>query len=248
MSAADGTLLQFQQVFRAYGRIRALAGVDLEVRAGETLALFGANGAGKTTLLRLAATLLSPSSGQLFFRGQPLDRRRRAAYRARLGFLGHASFLYDDLSARENLLLHARLHGVTDAGARVDALLQQVGLAERGHDRAAHFSRGMQQRLSLARALVGSPDLLLLDEPFSGLDGPGSEILRRALEDRRREGRCTVLSSHDLHLGLALADRYVLLERGAVRRVWDCEPLRGLAAHQVSLQRLARPDVREPVA
>jgi heme exporter protein A len=235
----DTPLLAFQGVTRAYGRLRALEAVDGELAASETVVLFGPNGAGKTTLLRIASTLLTPTRGRLLFRGQPLDRRSRAAYRHRIGLVGHATFLYDELSAEENLLLHARLRGLRAPARRVADLLEQVGLRERRHDRVDHFSRGMQQRLSLARALVAAPDILLLDEPFSGLDEPGTEVLSRILRQRRQDGHSTLLCTHDLPLGVALSDRFILLTRGRVRCIRACEPFRGLAPHEVSLERLA---------
>jgi heme exporter protein A len=235
----DSSLLRFEGITRAYGRLRALEAVDGELASGETLVLFGPNGAGKTTLLRIASTLLTPTRGRLLFRGQTLDRRSRAAYRHRIGLVGHATFLYDELSAEENLLLHARLRGVETPARRVADLLEQVGLTERRHDRVSHFSRGMQQRLSLARALAAAPDILLLDEPFSGLDEPGTAVLTRLLRQRRQEGHSTLLCTHDLPLGVALADRFLLLERGRVRRVGACDPHRALAPHEVSLERLA---------
>ena len=227
MTGSDDTpLLSFHGVTRAYGRLRALDAVDGELAAAETVVLFGPNGAGKTTLLRIASTLLTPTRGRLLFRGQPLDRRSRAAYRHRIGLVGHATFLYDELSAEENLLLHARLRGLRTPARRVADLLEQVGLRERRNDR-------------VARALVAAPDILLLDEPFSGLDEPGTEVLSRILRQRRQDGHSTLLCTHDLPLGVALSDRFILLARGRVRSTRACEPFRALAPHEVSLERLA---------
>jgi heme exporter protein A len=237
---ADSPLLTFQGVTRAYGRLRALEGVDGTLGSSETVVLFGPNGAGKTTLLRIAATLLTPTRGRLLFRGEPLGRRSRAAYRHRIGLVGHATFLYDELSAEENLMLHARLRSLESPARRVTELLERVGLRERRHDRVSGFSRGMQQRLSLARALVAEPEILILDEPFSGLDEPGTEVLVRLLSERRREGHGTLLCTHDLPLGVALADRYILLDRGRVRCTRSCQPFRVLAPHEISLERLAK--------
>ena len=240
MNPPPPALLLFKGVSRAYGRLRALNRVSFQVEAGETIALFGANGAGKSTLLRVASTLLTPTGGTVVYRGTTLDGRSRAAYRQAMGMVGHASFLYDELSARENLILHGRLRRISAPHARADELLEQVGLAHRRDDRVSHFSRGMEQRLSLARALVSAPDLLLLDEPFSGLDGTGTEVLCTVLRAHHEAGGTTLLVSHDLPLGLSLADRYVLLDRGAVRTVADARPWHGVPSHEVSLDGLAR--------
>ena len=239
MSAAAEPLLAFHGISRAYGRLRALHKVSLDVTRGETIALFGANGAGKSTLLRVASTLLTPSSGHMEHKGKLLDARSRAGYRNAIGLVGHASFLYDELSARENLILHARLRGNSDPGLRADRLLEQVGLSHRRDDRVSHFSRGMEQRLSLARALVSSPELLLLDEPFSGLDGSGTETLCQVLQEHRAQGGTTLMVSHDLPLGLSLADRYVLLSRGEIVRVAPAVPWRDVPPHEIGLQGLA---------
>lgn len=239
MNESAKHLLAFHGISRAYGRLRALHKVSLDVVRGETVALFGANGAGKSTLLRVASTLLTPSSGHMEHNGQLLDARSRAGYRNAIGLVGHASFLYDELSARENLILHARLRGNPDPAPRADRLLDQVGLSHRRDDRVSHFSRGMEQRLSLARALVSSPELLLLDEPFSGLDGPGTETLCQVLQEHRAQGGTTLLVSHDLPLGLSLADRYVLLNRGEIVQVAPAEPWRQVPPHEIGLQGLA---------
>ncbi len=239
MNQSPSPLLSFQDVSRAYGRLRALDGVTLEVHSGETMALFGANGAGKSTLLRVASTLLTPSSGRVVHRGRALDARSRGDYRHAIGLVGHASFLYDELSARENLILHGRLRGTADGTDRADRLLEQVGLASRRDDRVSHFSRGMEQRLSLARALVSQPEILLLDEPFSGLDGPGTETLCHVLRQHHQQGGTTLMVSHDLPLGLSLADRYVLLDRGRIRRVAPAAPWRAVPGHEITLERLA---------
>jgi len=231
-------LLSLRRVSRVYGRLRALYKVTLDIYPGEAIALFGANGAGKTTLLRVAATLLTPSEGEILYRGKALDGNSRSTYRHAVGLVGHASFLYDELSARENLLLHARLRRVPEAEKRTDDLLERVGLSQRQNDRVSHFSRGMEQRLSLARALVSRPDLLLLDEPFTGLDKPGTELLCQVLHDHRAAGGTTVLISHDLALGLSLADRYLLLSRGELHTVADAGPWRHVPAHEIGLDGL----------
>jgi len=238
LNSAPEPLLSLRRVSRSYGRIRALHRVTLDVMAGEAIAIFGANGAGKTTLLRVVSTLLAPSGGQLLYHGKVLDGNSRSTYRRAIGLVGHASFLYDELSARENLLLHARLRQVPDAEKRVDQLLERVGLSQRQDDRVSHFSRGMEQRLSLARALVSRPDLLLLDEPFTGLDKAGTDLLCQVLQEHRATGGTTLLISHDLPLGLSLVDRYLILSGGTLRTLALASPWRQVPAHEIGLDGL----------
>src|SRR4051812_7541119 len=189
--------IELADLGRAYGERVALAGVSLELEAGETLAIFGANGAGKTTLLRILATLLRPHHGVARVLGRELPREGWAV-RGRIGFLGHDPLLYRDLTARENLRFHARLHSV--ALSRVDELLDAVGLRTRGDDPVHTFSRGMLQRTAVCRAVVHAPELLLLDEPYAGLD-PGAAALIAPLI----AGGTRVLISHDVEAGLAEA-------------------------------------------
>ncbi len=159
-----------------------LAGIDLRVDAGEVVAILGENGAGKTTLLRVLATLSRPSAGRVELFGQEVGRGDASA-RARLGLVGHRSMLYRDLSARENLVLFGRLCGVVDARARATELLEMVGLTARGDEPVRSLSRGMVQRLAIARALVHRPELLLADEPFTGLDRESAGVLEACLRE-----------------------------------------------------------------
>jgi heme exporter protein A len=181
--------IELADLGRAYGERVALAGVSLELEEGETLAVFGANGAGKTTLLRILATLLKPHRGTARVLGHELPKENWAV-RGKIGFLGHEPLLYRDLTARENLRFHARLHGVPPA--RVDELLDAVGLRSRGDEPVHTFSRGMVQRTAVCRALLHEPELLLLDEPFAGLD-PGAVALITPLLARGTR----VVISHD---------------------------------------------------
>jgi heme exporter protein A len=176
---------------RRYGHRTALDGVDLRVERGETVVLTGANGAGKTTLLRVLATVLRPTSGRVVVEGHALPGAARAA-RPLVGYAGHEPLVYPALTARENLDLYAALFGVEpDAVPRA---LDRVGLARRGTDRVSEFSRGMLQRLSLARATLHRPQVLLLDEPSSGLDADGSALLDELLAE---QGRTVVIATHD---------------------------------------------------
>lgn len=200
---------------RRFGATTALDRVDLTVRRGEPLALFGVNGAGKTTLLRLLSGGLKPTEGSLSIEG--LDPRRApAAARGRIGVLTHHTMLYDDLSAAENLVFFARLHGLPKPHDRARTVLDDVGLTARADEPVREFSRGMQQRVALARALLHDPSLLLLDEPSSGLDAGSSARLRKLLHDAASRGATWVMATHDVEEGLALCARWIALDRGRV--------------------------------
>jgi heme exporter protein A len=200
---------------RRFGAVPALSGVSLAVEAGQAIALFGPNGAGKTTLLRILALGLRPSSGTVRVLGLE-PRLRGPEIRRRIGTIAHASLLYDDLTARQNLEFWARMYGATEPARRVPEVLEAVGLASRADDPVGTLSRGLQQRASLARALVHDPAIVLLDEPFTGLDPHGARALCGTLSALRRSGRTVVLATHDLRQGLELSDRWILLVRGRV--------------------------------
>jgi heme exporter protein A len=201
-----GPALELRDLGRAYGERVALAGVTLTLPRGATLAVFGANGAGKTTLLRILATLLRPHAGAVRVLGRDLPGDGWAV-RGRVGLLAHEPLLYRDLSARENLRFHARLHGVADA--RVETLLEAVGMARRADDPVHTLSRGMAQRVAICRAVLHEPELLLLDEPLANLD-PGAAGAVSPLIG----GGSRVLISHDVELGLAEADVVLGLRGG----------------------------------
>ncbi len=202
-----------RDVSRHYGRRRALARVSLECRAGEVLGLLGPNGAGKSTLLSILATLLAPSSGVVRY-GAVTAREAGADLRARLGFLSHDLHLYPELTARENLQFFARLHGIAGVSACVSEALERAGLLSRADDLVAGFSRGMRQRLALERALLHQPRLLLLDEPFTGLDDASAAALVDRLGGQRTEGRIIVVVTHDLDVAERLLDRVAVLKDG----------------------------------
>ena len=173
-------MIQVRGLVKSFGSKVALDGVDLDVAEGEFLTLVGPNGAGKTTLLRILATLTRPTEGSVRVAGYDLAREG-AEIRRRVGLASHQTLLYDDLSAEENLRFYGRMYDVTDLEERITALLQRVGLEHRRHDPVRTFSRGMQQRLSIARALLHDPAILLLDEPYTGLDQQAMEVLREVL-------------------------------------------------------------------
>lgn len=202
-----------RDVTRHYGRRRALARISLDCQAGEVLGLLGPNGAGKSTLLAILATLLTPSSGEVRY-GERTSREAGPLLRARLGFLSHELHLYPELTARENLEFFARLHGLDRVASRVDAALERAGLAPRAADAVSGFSRGMRQRLALERALLHEPRLLLLDEPFTGLDDASVAALVGRLRGLREQGRIIVVVTHDLDVAEALLDRVAVLRDG----------------------------------
>ncbi len=201
---------------RRFGYRRVVHDVSLEVAGGDTLLLVGHNGAGKTTLLRLMAGLLKPTEGSV---------ERSGA----LGMLAHQSMLYDALTARENLVFFGRLHGCREA-TRIDSLLERMGLAAFGDQRVATYSRGMMQRLAIARALLPEPDVLLLDEPMSGLDDSALEIVREVLKDLRASGCAVVIATHQLVELVDLASAVGYLVRG---RLVAVEPIAGRDAPAV---------------
>ncbi|MFN8545441.1 MAG: heme ABC exporter ATP-binding protein CcmA [Candidatus Binatia bacterium] len=202
---------------RAYAGTPVLAGVDLVVEAGELVVLLGPNGAGKTTLLRVLATLLGPSGGRLELFGT-VARGCPPAVRRRIGYVGHETSCYPDLSAVENLHFHAELFGVPDAAVRVAEIVRWAGLDGAARRPARAYSRGMQQRLALARALLHRPDLLLLDEPFTGLDPAAAATLAARLAELRAAGTAILLTTHDLDRAAPIATRAAILARG--RMAW----------------------------
>lgn len=211
----DFTSLTFSDVTRSFGRRRALHRVSFACRAGEIVGLLGPNGAGKSTLLSIAATLLEPSSGTVRY-GTADAGTAGAALRQRIGLLGHDLYLYPELSAAENLEFFAKLYGVRDAEGRVRLALESAQLSERRDDPVAGFSRGMRQRLALERALLHDPRLVLLDEPFTGLDDVSTAGLTRRLASLRASGCIVLLTTHDLEAIETLIDRAVVLASGRV--------------------------------
>lgn len=203
----------FENIEKRYGGLYALRRVSLEIAAGECVVLAGRNGSGKTTLLRIAARLVQPSSGTVTF----LDGKKESvAERSQTGFVAHATMVYDELTAEENLLLFARLLGIAEPAARAETLLGEVGLTERRSSLVRTFSRGMRQRMAIARALLNEPTVLLLDEPATGLDPQGVTWLAETLRRMRDAGRTILMSLHGESEISALATRAIRLEAGSV--------------------------------
>ncbi len=203
------------RVAKRYGAERALTGVSLELQSGSLCALLGPNGAGKTTLLGILSTLVRPTSGQVHYHDGAAAREPDDELRREIGVLAHAPLCYGELTAIENLEFFAGLYGLADVGARVTALLDEVGLEPRARTRASRtYSRGMVQRLALARALLARPSLLLLDEPFTGLDRGGAAALARALAVVKAAGAIVVVVTHDLEAIGDVTDHVCVLRRG----------------------------------
>lgn len=205
---------------RHFGRRKALSQISFTCHAGEMLGLLGPNGAGKSTLLSILATLLAPSTGTVRY-GAHSSREMGAELRARLGLLGHDLYLYPELTARENLLFFARLYGVLQPAARVAEGLDAADLADRADDQVLGFSRGMRQRLALERALLHRPRLLLLDEPFTGLDQASAAALVRRLRELQAGGCLIIVATHDLDVAENLLTRVLFLRNGRIARAED---------------------------
>ena len=235
-------LLRVESLSKRFGAFWALREVSFDVRPGEFISLFGPNGAGKTTLMRIVAMLSKPSAGHVWLNGVSFKAARTEA-RRELGFVSHQPLLYPDLTAEENLTFFARLYSLDQPRERIQSLLDRVGLSHRADDPVRQFSRGMQQRLALARALLHAPRLLLFDEPYTGLDPVATEWLTRLLGDLAGQGQTVLMTSHDLERGAALASRAFILAGG--RLVYEADASRltpgelAAAYRDASMQALA---------
>jgi heme exporter protein A len=210
--SAGAPIVEVDEVTRAFGSRMAVAGVTFSLAPGDCLAVFGPNGAGKTTLLRVLAGLLKPSSGSARLAGIPLPGGALA--RSRVGLISHHTMLYEALSARENVAFAARLYGIRDPLPRVDDSLRRMSLLERSDAPVRLLSRGMQQRVSIARAMVHSPQIVLADEPYSGLDESGARALTGLLKELRSAGTAIIIVTHNLAEGLSLASHAAVMQVG----------------------------------
>ncbi len=214
----DFTSVTFTDVTRTFGRRRALNCVSLHCTAGEIVALLGPNGSGKSTLLAIAATLLEPTSGTIAY-GNYSGRDGGAALRRSIGLVGHELFVYPELTPAENLAFFCGLYGLAGRTDIVDAALERADLAGRRDDSVAGFSRGMRQRLAIERALLHDPRLVLLDEPFTGLDDAAAAALQQRLSALRASGKIVLVATHDLEAIEPIVDREVVLCNGRLQSI-----------------------------
>ena len=208
-------MITVKKLVKRFGLKTVLRGVDFEVQPGEFVALLGPNGAGKTTFLRILASLSRPSLGDVNIAGYRLPNEA-AQVRARLGVVSHLPLLYGDLTAEENLRFYARMYNISNYELRVTEVLEMVGLEGRRRDLVRTFSRGMQQRLAIGRAVLHDPDVILFDEPYTGLDQDASAMLDDVLKTVAAKGRTVVMTSHDLARAEDLATRFDILSRGLI--------------------------------
>lgn len=206
-------MVDVEDLSKLYGRFRALDHVTLAIGSREFIALFGRNGAGKTTFLKILSLLLKPSEGRLSIHGLSPDKHSNEILRS-IGMVSHQVYLYNDLTARENLQFYARLYDVTDSPTAISLLLDRVGLTTRADEPVRRFSRGMLQRLSIARALLHRPKLLLMDEPYTGLDRKACAFLDSILKEYHSDGHGVIMVSHDIDHAAGLAERAIVFERG----------------------------------
>jgi heme exporter protein A len=216
MNGNPVAVVEADSIARAFGARRAVDGVSLRVQAGETLALFGPNGAGKTTLLRLLGGLLKPSGGSARVGGEKVPGG--AAVRRQIGLISHRTLLYDALTARENVEFFARLYGVESPRDAARRSLERMRIADRADTPVRALSRGMKQRVSIARATVHNPTVVLADEPFTGLDVAGARALSDLLAELRSSGAALVLVTHNIDEGLSLATHAAVMNRGQLLR------------------------------
>lgn len=217
-------MIEVRKLVKRFGLKPVLRGLDLTVEQGEFVALLGPNGAGKTTLLRILATLSRPTMGQVHIAGFELPKQS-AAVRRRLGVVSHQPLLYGDLTAEENLLFYGRMYYLDNLRSRIDEVLDLVGLSARRGDLVRQYSRGMQQRLAIGRAILHQPEVLLFDEPHTGLDQDSAAMLDGVLKEIAARGRTVVMTSHDLTRAADLATRIDILSRGVIARSLAVESL-----------------------
>jgi heme exporter protein A len=208
-------MIAVKKLVKRFGLKTVLRGVDFDVQPGEFVALLGPNGAGKTTFLRILASLSRPSLGEVNIAGYKLPHEA-AQVRARLGVVSHLPLLYGDLTAEENLQFYARMYNLPNHELRITEVLEMVGLVARRRDLVRTFSRGMQQRLAIGRAVLHDPDVILFDEPYTGLDQDASAMLDDVLKAVAAQGRTVVMTSHDLARAEDLATRFDVLSRGVI--------------------------------
>ncbi len=214
-TASEALAIEVRGLTKSFGTHLALKGIDIEVKQGESVVIFGPNGAGKTTLIKILATIMNPSSGKILINGLSLKNDAEQIRRS-IGVITHQTFLYGNLTAYENLQFYSRMYDVPDIKERIHEVVALVDMTSRLHDRIDTLSRGMQQRLSIARSLLHKPAIMLLDEPETGLDQQAISILREALQTEETEKRTIILTTHSLERGLELGNRLLILSQGRI--------------------------------
>ncbi len=208
-------ILVAKNITKSFGRFQVLKQINLTIKRGDRYILFGSNGAGKTTLVKILSTLDTADSGELILFREKIEKRSKK-YKTFIGFMSHDPYLYDELSAIENLNFYANLYSVKDKNERIESLLKEIGLFHRSHDRVGSFSRGMKQRLALARAILHDPELIFLDEPYAGLDISAQEILNNLIIRLNKKGKTFFFITHDIGKGFEIANRSGILSDGRI--------------------------------
>ncbi len=215
MADADKPAIEVRGLTKSFGNNLALGGIDLEVETGKTLAVFGPNGAGKTTLIKILASIMKPTAGDVSINGLSL-KDNAEAIRSHIGIVSHQTFLYGNLSAYENLRFYSRMYDVPHYQKRIKQVAAMVGMESRLYDRVGTLSRGMQQRFSIARALLHNPDIVLLDEPETGLDQQAIAMLWELLKEDSGKKRSVIFTSHSLERGLKACDELIIINKGKI--------------------------------
>jgi heme exporter protein A len=208
-------ILETKDISKYFDRFKVLSNINIKLEEREFLTIFGANGAGKTTLLKIIAMLLKPNSGVIYFNGIDMQRSSDSV-RKSIGFITHNTFLYNDLSSYENLKLYSILYDVKNCEEQINIVMEKVGLLRRSSEPIRNFSKGMHQRLAIARAFLHNPTLLLLDEPYSGLDQKALNVLNQMLENFHNEGKTAIITTHNIERGMEIADKVVVLNKGSI--------------------------------
>ena len=214
-SDSQAYAIETQGLTKSFGHHPVLKEIDLKVATGETIVIFGPNGAGKTTLIKILATIINPSSGKILINGQSI-KIKAEEIRRKIGVVTHQSFLYGNLTAFENLNFYSRMYDVPQRKERIKEVLDMVGMSHRLNDRVVALSRGMQQRVSIARALLHKPSIILLDEPETGLDQQASMMLREALWKERELERTIIHTSHSMESAIESCDRILIIVQGKI--------------------------------
>ncbi len=239
-TASQARVIEVQGLTKSFGNHLALRGIDLEVRQGESVVILGPNGAGKTTLIKVLASIMNPSSGRVMVDGLNL-KNNAEDIRRKIGVVTHQTFLYSNLTAYENLEFYSRMYDVPGVKERIHEVVAMVGMTSRLYDRVGTLSRGMQQRLSIARSLLHKPAIMLLDEPEMGLDQQAISMLWEALPIEGGEKRTIILTTHNLERGLELGERLLILDNGRIvyegsRQVLDLAGLKEAYQHSTRVR------------